>query len=230
MKRTSIEDLVTVRRSAKAKRVALRLDPQERVMTLVVPTRMPLQKAYFFAQTHEDWVRETLSKLSPPIAFTHQTTLPLFGEKYTILIDRNPAYKRTTVTRHNAFLKVTTNLEDPSGRIKFFIKKMAHEGISDIASEKAESINKKIKTINMRDTKSRWGSCAKDGTLSFSWRLIFAPYEVTDYVIAHEVAHLKHMNHGPKFWALCEDLCLNYDFGKNWLKQNGNELMRYGRS
>jgi predicted metal-dependent hydrolase len=105
---------------------------------------------------------------------------------------------------------------------------MAHEGLSDIASEKAGDIKKIISSIKIRDTKTRWGSCAKDGSLSFSWRLIFAPYHTIDYVVAHEVAHLAHMNHGPKFWALCEKLSLNYTGGKEWLKANGNELMRYG--
>ena len=63
-------------------------------------------------------------------------------------------------------------------------------------------IGKNVARVGVRDTKSRWGSCSSQGTLSFSWRLVFAPEAVIDYVVAHEVAHLVEMNHGPRFWRL----------------------------
>ena len=66
---------------------------------------------------------------------------------------------------------------------------------------------KRAKAIRFKDTTSRWGSCTSDGKLSFSWRIMMAPPPVIDYLVAHEVAHLKEMNHGPKFWKLCEELC-----------------------
>ena len=72
----------------------------------------------------------------------------------------------------------------------------------------------------MRDTRSRWGSCASNGRLSFSWRLILAPPEILDYVAAHEVAHLQEMNHSAAFWALCERLCPATEEAKRWLKRN----------
>ena len=82
--------------------------------------------------------------------------------------------------------------------------------------------------IALRDTTSRWGSCSSSGTMSFSWRLAFAPYEVMRYVVMHELAHKKHMNHSPEFWATVREL---YGFGveraKRWLAQNGAELHRF---
>ena len=84
------------------------------------------------------------------------------------------------------------------------------------------------KRISLRDTTSRWGSCSTTGTMSFSWRLAFAPYDVMRYVIMHELAHTKHMDHSADFWATVREL---YGFGveraKRWLAQNGGQLHRY---
>ena len=84
------------------------------------------------------------------------------------------------------------------------------------------------KRISLRDTTSRWGSCSTTGTMSFSWRLAFAPYDVMRYVVMHELAHTKHMDHSADFWATVREL---YGFGveraKRWLAQNGGQLHRY---
>lgn len=82
--------------------------------------------------------------------------------------------------------------------------------------------------IALRDTTSRWGSCSSTGTMSFSWRLAFAPVDVMRYVVMHELAHVKHMDHSAEFWATVREL---YGFGveraKRWLAQNGGQLHRY---
>jgi predicted metal-dependent hydrolase len=82
--------------------------------------------------------------------------------------------------------------------------------------------------LTLRDTRSRWGSCSSTGALSFSWRLILAPAEVLDYLAAHEVAHLKEMNHSPAFWRVLRDLCPATDSAEAWLKRNGTGLHRFG--
>ena len=87
---------------------------------------------------------------------------------------------------------------------------------------------KQIRRIALRDTTSRWGSCSSTGTMSFSWRLAFAPVDVMRYVVMHELAHVKHMDHSAEFWATVREL---YGFGveraKRWLAQNGGQLHRY---
>lgn len=223
-----IEDLVSVKRSKRARRVALRLDPIERVINLVVPEKMPLHKAYMFAADHEDWVRETLGNLAAPVPFTHGQTLPIFGDKITLDITKDPTLKHTKIKLEGDTLNITTYQNDPSNRIKAYFKKTARAGLADIATDKAEEIGQALRSVRVRDTKSRWGSCSQDGDLSFSWRLIFAPYTAIDYVVAHEAAHLVHMDHSKNFWTLCEGLCLNYREGKTWMKRHGNDLMRYG--
>lgn len=109
-------------------------------------------------------------------------------------------------------------------RLADFLKKEARRDLEALASHHAKASGKRIASISMKDTKSRWGSCSHDGNLSFSWRIVMAPPNVIDYLAAHEVAHLTEMNHGPRFWALCQKLCPGTDEAKAWLKRNGSAL------
>ena len=108
------------------------------------------------------------------------------------------------------------------------MKRIAKKELTALAQQKAAEIGETIEKISVRDTKSRWGSCSSDGNLSFSWRLMFAPTEAFDYVVAHEVAHLVHMDHSRSFWNLCRDLSEDFIEGQYWMREHGHELMRYG--
>jgi predicted metal-dependent hydrolase len=96
-----------------------------------------------------------------------------------------------------------------------------------MCKEFAERLGSKVRKITLRDTRSRWGSCSNDAKLMFSWRLVMAPEDVLAYVAAHEVAHLKHMNHSKDFWETVEYLFGPYKKERAWLKQNGSTLHRY---
>ena len=78
--------------------------------------------------------------------------------------------------------------------------------------------------VVIRDQKTRWGSCSSNGTLSFNYRLMLAPPQILDYVVVHELCHLKHMNHSPEFWAAVEKVLPDYKERRKWLKEHGNEL------
>lgn len=219
---------VTVRVSKRARRMALRLDSANRAVMLVIPERASLKKAWHFAREHEAWIRSKLSELPQPVPFVDGCVLPLSGRDRTIRIRIDPSRKTTDIQMEDAFLHVRTNREEPSARIERFLKGFAKDTLSCMAMEKAGAIGKAPSSIRIRDTKSRWGSCGPDGQLSFSWRLIFAPPAAMDYVVGHEIAHLVHMNHGVRFWRLCESLCLDYNSGKRWMRTHGHELLRYG--
>jgi hypothetical protein len=216
-----------VKINPRAKRLALRVDPRTNKVNLVVPKRESMINAYRFAQDNRYWIREKLNGLPHPISLIDGAIIPIMGEDTKIKVIYDKTLKATDIALINNEIYVKTNKNDPKPRILRFLKNMALEEISALSYEKAEQISKKIAKIDVKDTSSRWGSCSHDGKLSFSWRLIFAPYEAFDYVIAHEVAHLEVMDHSPAFWEICENLSENYAIGKNWMKHHSGELIRY---
>jgi predicted metal-dependent hydrolase len=113
-------------------------------------------------------------------------------------------------------------------RIRDYLKYEAQCDLEAASRYYAEKIGVAIKRITVRDQSSRWGSCSNSGVLSYSWRLILAPPYVLDYLAAHEVAHLKELNHSPRFWRLVRSLTPDAERAKVWLDAHGADLHRYG--
>ncbi len=224
----AIERLVTVKRSKNARRVALRLDAKEGVMNLVIPPHMKLDSALKFAKTHEKWVKETLAALPPSVPFEDGTIIPILGQKRRISVTYDEKFKGTEIHLLKTVLQVRTNQIDPSVRIRRFLKQLAKDTLTEMTKKKIRRIGVENVTVGVRETKSRWGSCSEDGNISYSWRLIFAPEVAMDYVVAHEVAHLVHLNHGEEFWRLCRRLSKDGFEGQYWMRNHGNMLLRYG--
>lgn len=223
-----LADFIKVERNNRAKRLALRLDTKDRKVRLVVPPRASIRKTQEFLDLNANWIYDRLNELPQPVPFKHGRIIPLLGVDTHINISLDKTLKRTSILLKNNKLIVSTNKEDPASRIERYLKKAAKDHISELAHIKAAHIGKTIAAISIRDTKSRWGSCSTDSRLSFSWRLIFAPFNAFDYVIAHEVAHLQHMDHSKNFWKVCESLCDDYKGGKKWMRSHGHSLMRFG--
>jgi len=219
---------IKIKHSKRAKRVALRLDPIKRVFHLVVPSGMSMRRAQAFAEGQESWMQQKLAALAPKVSFEDGVIIPILGARTEIKVHYEPHLKVTKIILEDGVLHVRTNKDDPSARIVRFLKSLVKDELEILSSEKAAQIGKKISSVSVRDTKSRWGSCSADGNLSYSWRLVFASPEAFDYVVAHEVAHLKHLNHSEKFWDLCCELSENFVEGKYWMDTHGSELMRYG--
>lgn len=214
--------------SERAKRMALRLDPRSRTVQLVVPKRANLRTAYLFAEQNKEWIREKLRDLPRQVPFKDGEILPIFGRDRMIIVLYNPALKGTEIILKKDELLVMTNKADPSVRIRRFLQDLAREKLTELSLEKAHLVRRKLADVQVKDTRSRWGSCTEDGRISYSWRLIFAPPKAFDYVVAHECAHLVHMDHSENFWRLCEKTCRAYEEGKGWMQKNGHSLMRFG--
>ena len=113
---------------------------------------------------------------------------------------------------------------DPKAAITAFLKLAAREHLAERSDHHAAQLAVGYNRLVVRDTRSRWGSCSSSGALMYSWRLIMAPDAVSDYVAAHEVAHLVEMNHSAAFWAVVEGLCPDYRTHRLWLRENGGAL------
>lgn len=106
-------------------------------------------------------------------------------------------------------------------------RREARARISLLAQSEAAAIGVTYSRLTLRDQRSRWGSCSSKGQLSFNWRLVLAPHDVLDYVVVHEVCHLKEHHHGPEFWALVERRRPGYRDSKDWLDEHGWEILAY---
>jgi len=217
---SDISPALTLKINPRAKRMALRVDTHKRVVNLVIPKRAILRSAYMFALEHQYWIQQKVAEMPETIDYVDGAKIKILGQSVTIQINQD-------LTFVIIFFGTNTNKDDPSARIRRFIINLAKEKLSELANEKADIIGKKIHSVTVRDTSSRWGSCSYDGKLSFSWRLIFAPENAFDYVVAHEVAHLQHLDHSPAFWHVCEDLSAEYSRGKKWMKRHAQELIKY---
>jgi predicted metal-dependent hydrolase len=219
-----------VRRSERATRIQLRMDLKSGSPVLVLPRYASFERGFEFARDKREWIGEQIALQPETIPFEPGAVIPFRGRDHAILLRKRPRVpgQRAAIWREPGAIYVTGEEHMVANRVEAFLKFEARGEINRRTYEKAEMIGKRISRITLRDPKGRWGSCASTGSLSFSWRLVMAPTYVLDYVIAHEVAHLAHMNHGPNFWRLVEELTSQRDRSREWLKANGTRLHRYG--
>ena len=109
-------------------------------------------------------------------------------------------------------------------------RRVARRAIVETATREAARLGVAFTRIAIRDTRSRWGSCSTTGTLSFSWRLALAPREILEYVVVHELCHLRHHDHSPRFWAFVAEAWPKYREHKAWLDAHGWELLAFAPS
>jgi predicted metal-dependent hydrolase len=216
---------ITPRRHAMARRMVLRATRDGEGFALTLPRRHSLRAINEFLHTSTDWMRTQLAKQPPKSNLSDGTSIMLRGETYTIL--PTGKLRGTVIINLEArTLSVPGAPEHLQRRLTDWLKAQALTDLRNTSATYAAAMQVTYKRISVRDQKSRWGSCTTDGTLSYSWRLVLAPPFVLDYVAAHEVAHLREMNHGPKFWRLVLTHCKETRRAKIWLKQNGSTLHR----
>lgn len=216
---------LVVRRNRQARRVVLRIDIEAGGIALTLPGRTALAEGLALAHERADWVLRCLDKLPARLPFADGATLPLLGTDTTI---RHAPGTRHGVLRSGDELIVSGSSEHLPRRVADWLKREAKREIALRAQPMAERIERTITALTVRDTRSRWGSCTPDGKLSFCWRLILTPEWVLDYVVAHEVAHLAHLNHGPKFWATVKSLGVKPEQARAWLDVHAERLQRIG--
>jgi len=217
---------VTFVRSPRARRASLRVDPARRRIVLTAPLRMSRGTAVGFAQAQAGWIAARLKRLPEPRPFRDGAEVPLFGAPHVV---RHRPEARGTVWLEGSEIHVAGKPEHLPRRLKDFLTAHIRQRLVPMVHAKAARVERPVKRITVRDTRSRWGSCGPNASMSFSWRLVFAPPEIVDYLVAHEVAHLVHMNHGQRFWALAERLCDgSVDAAHAWLRRHGESLLQYG--
>ena len=219
------------RRSLRAQRVSLRIDPRGGAVVVTLPPRTGRTAGMALLMDHADWVSERLAALPGHVPFAVGARVSLHGIEHRIRRagrGEGDDVGRAGVWTANRDIVVAGDAESLPRNVGDFLRAQARLRMSALVAEKAAAAELRHGRVTVKDTRSRWGSCASDRTIAFSWRLVMAPRFVQDYVAAHEVAHLRHMNHGPRFWALVQALTLHTAPGVAWLRNEGPRLLRVG--
>jgi len=217
---------VSIRVSPRARRVGLRIDSAERTVELVLPRGVPAGTGLRFLAAKRKWIAASLQALPQPAPFVEGAVVPLLGVPHRVRREHDPSAPPISVT--DGEIRVTGEPAHLARQVRDHLVITARAELTRRAHRLAARIGHEVARVNVRDPKSRWGSCSGRGNLSFSWRLILAPEPVLEYVVAHEVAHLAEMNHGPRFWDLVEKLTPGSAGPRAWLKRHRNRLLSYG--
>lgn len=207
-----------------SRKLTLKIDEKERIPVLSVPRFCSRKHAVEFVNEHMDWIIKSLNKLPEVRYFEDGETFLLFGQNVTI---KHCPEARRGVWIEDGFLCVSGAAEFVHRRVKDYIKKQASEKFYTQSLKMAKQIGCKLIGVSIKDTKSRWGSCSTLNHINYSWRIALAPDYVIDYLMAHEVSHLKHQDHSDEFWACVATLCPEWSSGRIWLKRYGKTLYAY---
>lgn len=208
--------------SARARRLSVRIDPRRQAVLVTLPSGFPRTQALDFLKSQTRWINRRLAPLQQAPAFLPDRTIPLEGKPYTII--HQPA-ARGGVWIEGDKIFVSGAEEFITRRVTDFLRARARLTLGAELRAMASTSGLHPARLDIRDTSSRWGSCSSSGRIMLSWRLVMAPDLVRHYLIAHELTHLRHMNHGPAFWALVDQLTPHRRQAEAWLKQHGPSLL-----
>jgi len=216
---------VTWRRSSRARRVTLRIDPSSAGLIITLPTRTPVETGLELLRTHHRWIVTRINALPVAPDLRDGQTIPVDGQ--SLLIRHCPDARRGVWIEDGAIC-VSGDAAFLARRLREFLMREAKLRLAQHISTIAQTSGLRPSGLVLRDTRSRWGSCSESGQIMLCWRLVMAPPWVQHYVAAHEIAHLRHFDHSPAFWRLVATLCTTRREAEAWLRKNGPLLMRIG--
>lgn len=211
------------RRSVRARKISLRIDTRGGNVIVTLPPRAAQAAGMALLRDNAAWAAERLARLPAPIRLADGATVPIDGLPHRL---RHVPADRGGAWLAPGELLVAGAPEFLARRAADFLRAEARRRLSALAIEKAAAAGLTPRRVIAKDTRTRWGSCTADGTLMFCWRLVMAPVHVQEYVAAHEVAHLRHMDHGRAFWALVAQLTPHRAAATRWLDGEGPGLLR----
>jgi predicted metal-dependent hydrolase len=222
---------VRIRRTSQARRISMRADVVKREIRITMPTYAPTKAAMDFVQQKTQWIAARLHSAPAADAIGVGGTVAFEGEPHQIVW--NPKASRTVKLiegEEGRELHVGGPQELVEGRILRWLKGEARRIFTADIAHYCDQAGEHSPRLSLGDPRSRWGSCSTRGTISLSWRLVMAPASVRRSVIAHEVAHIRHMDHSPAFYGWLDELFEgDRKAADRWLKIHGTALQRVGR-
>ncbi len=224
------EDLpVLIVENPRSKRLTLRIMPGDRELRVTVPPHTPYREIDAFLYRYRNWVATRMARLPAPQPVSDGAIIPFKGIDHRIIHKgRGRGLVQLATVGDEMQIHVYGPIEHLPRRVVDFFKKEARAAYKEAVGRHSKTLGLSPRSIAIGDAKTRWGSCSSRGTLSFSWRIILAPSEILDYLAAHEVAHLREMNHSPRFWRLVEQICPHMAASRAWLIHHGPTLHMVG--
>ena len=221
----------TVVRDDKSKRIRIKADI-EKGFVLSLPNRARVNDALQFIQSQTEWIRrqwkriekkrQQFTQLSQPLL--ERSTIKYLGRDYQVVIDVGERHWPPVVIEDDVIVVRCVKAELAEGILERWYRRQAKAVISGAIELYKGHMGVNYESLSIKDQKTRWGSCSSKGNLNFSWRLILAPKYALDYVVVHELAHLREMNHSEKFWKIVGTYYSEYQKAERWLKENGVSL------
>ena len=193
------EVAVELRRHARARRWSLRYDLSTDRVRLVLPKRGSARAALAWAAEKAEWIEGQRAKQEARVALVPGATIPFRGADVALVHDSG---RTRRVSHEDGRLVVGGPEAHFEGRLVRWLREEARRLLSADSEHYAALAKVNITRVGVGDARTRWGSCSSEGSLRYSWRLVLMPDEVRRYVAAHEIAHRRHMDHGPQFHAL----------------------------
>ena len=225
---------VRLKVNSRARRVSLRLDRSKREIVATAPSPRRLAEAAAFARERAAWIAERLAELPQIAPLQPGQLIELFGRPVRLDAGTGRARWVEPVDGSTPRIVAMGDGEGFTRAVILVIRKMALEVMTERTRHYAQRLGAPMPKVTVADAKSRWGSCRPGprgtaGSIRYSWRLALAPFEVADYVAAHECAHLLELNHGPRFWAHVRTLVGDERRHRDWLRAEGARLHAFGR-
>jgi predicted metal-dependent hydrolase len=222
---------VRIRRTAQARRISMRADVVKREIRITMPTYAPTKAAMDFVAQKREWIAARLQSAPAIASLLPGETVAYEGEPHRIVWKPNAT---RTVKLVEGAEERELHLGGPEEmvevRIIRWLQGEARRVFADDIAHYCARAGEPPPRLSLGDPRSRWGSCSTRGTISLSWRLIMAPASVRRSVIAHEVAHIRHMDHSPAFYGWLDELFEgDRKAADRWLKMHGTALQRVGR-
>jgi predicted metal-dependent hydrolase len=226
--------VVTLKVHRRARRVSLRLDRARGEIVATAPSARRLGEAAAFARERATWIAERIAELPQGDPIIPGLGLEVFGEPVRLEVGGGRARWLAATEHYPARIAAMGEGEGYTRAVVLVLKKRALEVLTERTTAYAARLETPLPKIAVADAKGRWGSCrpgraGQAGSIRYSWRLALAPFEVADYVAAHECAHLLELNHGPKFWAHVRGLVGDPRPHRDWLRAHGARLHAFGR-
>ena len=216
-----------VRRSPRARRMRLAVDPRDGVVRLTLPRRAALAAGFEWAESQRGWIESAIAALPARAALGPGTELPFEGRP--LRIDWSPDHPRTIKIEVDRLI-VGGPEELVGARILRWLRAEARRTLETETRLLAARSNIAVGRIRVGDPRTRWGSCSASGDIAYSWRLLLAPPAVREATVAHELAHRRHMHHGPEFHAeVARLLGREPKAERAWLRANAARLQAVGR-